>query len=371
MHAAHLELGATMVDFAGFEMPLQYTSIIEEHLTVRRTVGMFDVSHMGEIIIRGEGAEALLRRLLTKDVRGKRIGQAVYGHLLDEGGRILDDTIVFRLDEEEFLMIPNASTQERVLRWVRGHSDGVEVIDVGHRVSCLAIQGPVAKELLEDVIHADLRSMHRFTGTLADPTIGEGAEAFLGDILGERGKGARCFVSRTGYTGEDGFEVFVENSMAMSLWNHLLRIGAAHGLRPAGLGARDTLRLEMGYLLSGTDFDGSQTTLQTGPSFALDWEHEFIGREALMEQRRGDYERLVGFELVGRGVPRHGYPIYADEEIGRVTSGTMSPCLGRGIGMGYVRPPHHEAGTRLLIGIRGRMAEARIVTPPFIERRGR
>lgn len=393
LHSTHVSLGARMIEFAGWEMPVQYTSITEEHMAVRTAAGMFDVSHMGDLIIRGEGARELLQRLLTNDITGAGVGQAVYAHIPDDRGRILDDTIVTQIRRGEYLLVPNAGTTPKILAWVREHATKEEVVDASDRLACIALQGPRSERILQTLTPYDLSTMRRFTGDFVDlhftgnplpPTLHDfRPTGFLTDLfsfeVSQRPRGVpkagggfaeQCYVSRTGYTGEDGFEILMENSSAASLWGLLMHVGKGYGLIPAGLGARDTLRLEMGYLLSGTDFDGTQTSLQTGPSWVVTWDHEFIGRDALLEQKRlGNYRRLVGFEMVGRGIPRHGYPIMAGgAEIGKVTSGTMSPMLSKGIGLGYVDAGFHKEGTDIGVGIRDATVPATVARPPFIRR---
>jgi aminomethyltransferase len=374
-----------MVPFGGWEMPLQYASIVEEHLAVRKAAGLFDVSHMGDIMIRGPGARGALSDLLTNNVEALPVGKGIYGHLLDEEGRIIDDTIVYRMREETYLMVPNASTTERVLAWVRAHSQEQEVIDVSRRVACLALQGPRAREVLGPLTTADLGTMKRNSARMARFCAGEDLaegivgrhrpSGFLRDLLGENGQPEgmasyteACFLCRTGYTGEDGFEILVESEAAPALWRVLLRAGEALGLRPCGLGARDTLRLEMGYLLSGTDFDGSQTSLMTGPPWVVKMGRDFIGKAALARQQASDdYPRLVGLEMMERGVPRHGYEVVVGGEVvGKVTSGTMSPCLRKGVALGYVSPPHHQEGTEVEIVIRGAAVKAKVAKLPFV-----
>lgn len=395
LHDSHVELGARMIEFAGWEMPVQYTSITEEHLAVRNAAGLFDVSHMGDIIIRGKGARDLLRKLLTNDVKGMPVGQAMYAHILDEGGRIMDDTIVTLIRNGEYLMVPNAATTPRIISWVREHADDQEIVDASDRLSCIALQGPRAQEILQKMTAHDLSAMKRFTGDFVDLSIGGNPipiipydfrpQGFLTEVFAFEMKqrpiapskthsefAEKCYISRTGYTGEDGFEILLENASAKVLWNILLYLGTSRGLIPAGLGARDTLRLEMGYLLSGTDFDGTQTSLQTGPAWVMKWDHDFIGRSALLDQKqRDDYQRLVGIEMLDRGVPRHGYPIMKDERvIGRVTSGTMSPSLRKGVGLGYVGSPYDTVGTDVDIQIRDARVRARVSKPPFFKKRG-
>jgi aminomethyltransferase len=390
LYDEHLALKAKMVSFAGWEMPVQYKGIIEEHTAVRRDAGMFDVSHMGDIIIKGPGAVDLADRLITNNVKGLAVGKAVYGHILNEEGHILDDTIIYHWREGEYLMVPNAATTDRILQWVRAHATTQQVVDVSSRLACIALQGPKAVEILDQIAVYDVRSMKRISGDfmelMAEGRKVEGATddfqtaGFLCDVHEEScrpgTKGTRatfleqCYVSRTGYTGEDGFEILLEAASAPALWRVLLRLGREMGLEPAGLGARDTLRLEMGFLLSGTDFDGAQSSVQTGPPWVIKLDHDFIGREALIRQKEADdYERLVCLELIDKGIPRHGYQIaVGGEQVGRVTSGTLSPCLRKGIAMGYVRAPYHQLGTEVDVVIRGALAKARVVKPPFFRR---
>ncbi len=380
LYSAHLQAGARIVDFAGWEMPIQYTSILEEHKAVRRAAGLFDVSHMGDLIIRGEGAEDLLRRILTNDIKGFPIGKGMYGHLLDEQGRIIDDSYTFPIAAGQFLFIPNASTKDTVLNWMRKHARREEIIDVTDRLVALALQGPRSQEILQKLTDLDLSTMKKSRGEFVDIRLAIPAcfepTGFLTDLLPEElsqtkiKRGERCYITRTGYTGEDGFEILIESASGLHLWRTLLREGEQYGLVPAGLGARDLLRLEMGFLLSGTDFDGSQSTIQTGPPWVIKWSHDFIGKEAMLRQKEeGDYPVLVGLEVTGRGIPRHGYDIKAEGKvIGKVTSGTLSPCLKKGIAMGYVDQPHQAEGTNVVIAIRDNEVPAVVVKPPFIKK---
>ncbi|HTY47284.1 MAG TPA: glycine cleavage system aminomethyltransferase GcvT [Methanomassiliicoccales archaeon] len=392
LYAEHVKLGAKIIPFAGWDMPVFYTSIIDEHVAVRKAAGAFDVSHMGDIIIRGRGARELIRRLMTNDIDDWPVGRALYGHLLDDDGVIIDDVIVYHWIEGEYLMVPNAATTFKVLDWVKAHADGQEIIDVSERLACIALQGPKAIEILEEITFYDVAGMKHFTGAFMD-LFAEGENTkgladdfeqagFLCDTItrqcrpGTKGTVAGDYsevgyVSRTGYTGEDGFEVLVESTSVAPLWRILLRVGEKHGLKPAGLGARDTLRLEMGYLLSGTDFYGAQTSLQTGPKWVVKLEHDFIGKPALVrQQREGDYPVLVGLEVLGKGIPRHGYEIVKDgAAVGHVTSGSLSPCLNKGIALGYVRPPYHELGTNLDVLVRGTNLPAKVVPTPFYRKK--
>ena len=360
-----------MVDFAGWEMPMQYTSILEEHRAVREAAGLFDVSHMGDIIVRGAGAEDDLRGLLTNDIKGLPEGKGIYGHLLDEKGAIIDDTMTFHMLPGTYLHVPNASTAPRVYEWIRRHIMS-EAIDVSERVAAMALQGPRAAAILQRLTNCDVSSLKRMHGAFMTLNVGAKETAFLPDILGLDAPydGVQAYVTRSGYTGEDGFEVLVSASAAVPVWGAILAAGSEHGLMPCGLGARDLLRLEMGFLLSGTDFDGRQTTLQTGPGWALKWEHEFIGRDALIRLRELPYRRLVGLELQEKGIPRHGYAVRANgRDVGTVTSGSMSPMLGKGIALAYVDPEHASPGEEMEMVIRDRPVRAKVVVTPFIGKR--
>ena len=350
-----------MVEFAGWEMPIQYSGIIEEHLHVRGRCGLFDVSHMGDLLIRGTDAAKQLDGIITNPISKAPVGKAVYGHLLNTDGQIIDDIITYHIVQGQYLMVPNASNVDRVREWVMERTKGLEVVDLSTRLACIAVQGPLAQEVLQGICSIDLAAIGRFHGAFAF-LAGE-SSGFLQDLLPTEGSGVGCYVARTGYTGEDGFEVLVEGKVAPWLWRRLLQ---DERVRPIGLGARDTLRLEMGYLLSGTDFDGRQTSLQTGPSWVVKMDHPFIGRDVLIMQRERPYDVLVGMELLGKGVPRHGYDIvHNGKVVGKVTSGNMSPCLRTGVALGYVPQKLSHPGTELAISIRGDPIPAKVVEVPF------
>ena len=366
-----------MVWFAGWEMPIQYTSIIDEHMTVRNAAGAFDVSHMGDFIIRGPGAGEAIDLLMTNAVRGAPVGRCVYSHLLDDRGAILDDTIASPLGKDEYFIVPNAATASKMRKWVEGHLDGPELVDMSMDLAAIAVQGPKAKDVVGMLTSADLGPVKFFWATFArlDGIKAKGSEPKTDLLKGRRsangsGKGIKAYLSRTGYTGEDGFEIVCENADAPDVWRAVLEKGKDIGLRPIGLGARDTLRLEKALLLSGTDFDGSQTSIQTGPSWVVDWGHEFIGKGVLEGQRASrSYDKLVCMAAKDKGIPRHGYEIHRDgRRVGTVTSGTLSPVLKKGIAMGYVPMGLSAVGTEVHVKVRDTLVAAEVVKPPFVKR---
>ncbi len=355
LYDAHRALGARMVDFAGWEMPVQYQGIIDEHTAVRTRAGLFDVSHMGEIELRGPGALDACQRATANDVRRLRDGTAQYSLLLDPRGGIVDDIIVHRLAAERLMICVNASNRAPDFAYLREHARGADVVDVSDATALLALQGPRATAILARCTALPLADIPRFAF----------AEAPVA--------GRRALVAHTGYTGEDGWELYAATGDAVTLWDALLAAGKADGISPAGLGARDTLRLEAALPLYGHELG-----LDTSPYEArLGWvvhpeKGDFIGRDALLAaQARGPRRRLVGVELVDAGVPRADYRVLRDgQAVGALTSGTKSPTLGKGIALGYVEPAASAAGTTLAVEIRGRAAAARVVPLPFYRRGG-
>ncbi len=351
LHAAHAEAGARMVPFGGWEMPLQYAGILEEHRTVRRAVGLFDVSHMGEFEVSGRDALASLQHLTTNDVAALRVGQVQYTLLCSPAGGIVDDLTLHRLADDRFMLTVNASNIEADWAWVTAQSRGdARWRDSSAQTALLAVQGPRAEHVV---------------GTLADRDLG--ALRYYHFTEGSVG-GVRALISRTGYTGEDGFELYVEAVGAERLWRALLEGGANAGIAPIGLGARDTLRLEMRYVLYGSDIDQTTNPLEAG----LGWvvrpaKGDFIGREAIEKVRAAGLTRtLVGFEMVERAVARHGYRILGDgREIGVVTSGSYGPSVDRYIGIGYVETAHSAVGSGIQVEVRGTARAARVVKTPF------
>jgi aminomethyltransferase len=379
LYDRHIALGAKMFEFGGWEMPLWYTSIGEEHLAVRNDVGIFDASHMGKILVTGDGAGEDFGHLVTRNLSKYLPGKCVYAHLLDGQGRIIDDLIVTKLSPDSFFVVCNASTRPKVIDWISGRKMPFQFTDMTADFSCLAIQGPKAAELMSRIASPAVMNLRRYHGGLTmlglPGDMKDDGQAFSWgekiSLLTDRNMGgATAFVTRTGYTGEDGFEIFASSADTGFVWDGLLRIGTDLGIRPIGLGARDTLRLEMCYLLSGHDFDGSQTPLQADAEFAVDWDHGFIGKESLERQKTEEYSRLVAFASVGKGIPRGGYQLLSESggRIGKSTSGTMSPSLRIGIGMGYVPPGHAKVGTKISYEVGGRSVEAKVVEKPFLKK---
>lgn len=351
----HVKLGGHLVEFAGWEMPLYYGSIIEEHMAVRQKVGLFDVSHMGELLFSGNNAAAELDRLSTNGLLDAKKGSCTYTHHLDEDGRIIDDTIATRISDEEFLTVPNASKTDEVLSWVRANLK-CSVTDASSNVCCLALQGPNAAQVMQKIV-PDATQLASFTGMFSKGGQGPFASAL------ENGE---IFVSRTGYTGEDGFELFVHSKDGAATWRRLLEEGKELGIRPVGLGARDSLRLEKCYLLSGTDFDGKQSTLETGYNWIINWNHDFVGKGALLRQKEeGGYPKLASILTEGKLIPRHGDSIRSNAGEGRVTSGGYSPILGKAVAMGYITP-WARPDESVELTVRGRAVPGRVIKPPFI-----
>ncbi|UVT15811.1 MAG: glycine cleavage system aminomethyltransferase GcvT [Nitrospira sp.] len=355
----HRAAGAKLVDFAGWEMPIQYTGVVDEYQTVRCKAGLFDVSHMGRIVVSGSGAESFLQRMTTNDLATLKPLYAQYSMLCNEQGGIKDDIFVYRLARAgEFLLCVNASNRDKVLSWLREHSQAFpdcHISDRSAEIAQIALQGSAARSIvaalgLIELDHLKLR---------------ESTTLRIG--------GVECLVARTGYTGEFGYEFYVYGQ-ASTVWERLLDTGKPFGLKPAGLGARDLLRLEMGYLLYGNDIDEGTTPIEAGAEWAVNFEKgEFLGKTVLTAQlQAGVSRRFVGFELLEKGVPRHGFKILSSSPpqspIGEVTSGNLSPLLQKGIGLGFVSSAYMKPGTDVMIDIRGKMVPARIVKPPFYRR---
>lgn len=349
--AAHRRLGARLVPFAGFEMPVQYEGIKAEHRAVRERAGLFDVSHMGQIHLSGPEANAALERLLSCRVDSLRPGRVRYGLLCNERGGVVDDVTVYREDDEKLFLCVNAANHAKDLAWVKEHAAGAEVRDRSAETALLALQGPASAELLARLASPDPGALRRFRFAPAKVA------------------GHEALVSRTGYTGSDGFELYVDAGSAEAVWNALLEAGEASGVVPAGLGARDTLRIEAALPLYGHELDDATSPLEARLDRFVKLERGgFLGAEALARVReRGPERLLVGFVLEGRGVARAEYPLAREgEAVGIVTSGAPSPTLGKSIGLGYVPPPLAEPGARLDVVVRGRAVPVRVVETPFV-----
>ena len=352
LHAVHLSLGAKMVPFAGFEMPIQYPGGIRaEHAAVRAAAGLFDVSHMGEFTVRGPQAEAFVQHLTVNDVSRVAPGQAQYSALCNETGHVLDDLLVYRF-QDRFVLVVNAGNRAKDWDWAQKHAAAFDVAlsDDSDRIALLAVQGPVASRIVAPLTPAALDAVgyYRFV------------EAPVA--------GVDAVVSRTGYTGEDGFELYVPADGAAELWRALSEAGADHGLAPAGLGSRDSLRLEMGYALYGNDLSESYTAIESGLGWIVKLDAgDFVGREALAaEKAKGPARRLAGVRLLERGFPRPGYPlVHEGRDAGVVTSGVASPSLGIGVAMGYLPARAARPGTEVGVRIRDRVVRGRVERPPF------
>lgn len=359
LHARHRALGARMTPFGGWDMPLQYSGIAEEHRVVRTAAGLFDVSHMGEVEIAGDDALAAVQRIASNDARKLQPGRAQYSALTTPEGTVVDDLLVYQLAAGHYLLVINAANIAKDVAWIRKEiapaGDAVAV-NASSRYALIALQGPRAAAILQALTAVELDGIEYYTFA-------------NGEVAN-----VRATISRTGYTGEDGFELFVPPAQADAVWTALLAAGGSEGLLPAGLGARDTLRLEAGMRLSGQDMDETTTLIEAGLGWTVGWDKEsFIGREALLEQKRtGPARKLVGFEMLDRGIARHDHAVYAGtDRVGRVTSGTLTPFLQKAVGMAYVPVELAARDTELSIDVRGRRLRARVVRMPFYRRSSR
>ncbi|MEF8831987.1 MAG: glycine cleavage system aminomethyltransferase GcvT [Candidatus Thermoplasmatota archaeon] len=361
LHENHVEADARMTNFGGYEMPLKFSSINKEHKSVREEVGIFDVSHMGQIYLEGDGAIEFISKHCTMDITDSEVGQLKYAHMLNEEGGILDDTIVAKLSEDSCYIVPNVGNNERIYDWFAKQGGEEYLTDVTEETSMFAIQGPDAEETLQELTDADLSEIDFFQSKQIEINY---------DIMEKFDEdwpvADKPIVQRSGYTGEDGFEIALPNDAAVELWEQLQDLEDSP--TKCGLGARDTLRIEFGFLLAGQDFDESRTTLETGwAEDAIEWDHDFVGKEKLEEMKDEDHQLLKGFEMEDKGIPRHGYKIFADdEEIGEVTSGTRSPTLKKGIGLAYIEPGYQEEGTEIKVEIRDEKRDAVVKNPPFV-----
>ncbi|HVS00944.1 MAG TPA: glycine cleavage system aminomethyltransferase GcvT [Thermoanaerobaculia bacterium] len=357
LYTSHVELAGRMVPFAGWEMPVQYAGVIDEHRAVRTAAGLFDVSHMGEVRVRGEGAEAFLQWLTPNDVSKLAPGRAHYSGLLTEQGTYVDDVLIYRLAADDFLVVVNASNAPRDVEWIAsraGDFQGVQVDDVSDDYALLALQGPLALDILKPIAPPETAGL-RYYGFLQ------------GEVAGRK-----ALISRTGYTGEDGFELYLAPEDAPHVWRLLLAAGGDRGIAPAGLGARDTLRLDAAMALYGHEIDETTTPFEAGLGWVVKLDKgDFLGREALAAQREAGLRRkLVGFEVQGRGIAREGHAVLSPEgeAVGKVTSGTWSPTFEKAIGMAYVPVEMAAPGTSLRLDVRGRQVPAAVVELPFYRR---
>lgn len=353
--AKHIALGAKMAEFAGYNMPISYSGINDEHATVRRNAGVFDVSHMGEFILKGEQALDLIQRVTSNDASKLRAGQAQYSCLPNEKGGIVDDLLVYCIEENNvYMLVVNASNIEKDWNWIRQHdTQQVEMHNISDKTGLLAVQGPNATRILQPLTEMDIQNLKYYTFV-------KGRFAGVDNVL----------ISATGYTGAGGVEIYFEDKdgAAGKIWDAIFEAGTPQGLKPAGLGARDTLRLEMGFCLYGNDIDDTTSPLEAGLGWITKFTKDFTSRALFEKQKAEGLERkLVGFEMTDKGIPRHGYEICdADNQvIGVVTSGTQSPSLGKAIGMGYVRTPFAGIGSDIYIRVREKSLKAKVAKIPF------
>ena len=351
----HQTLGAKMVPFAGFNMPVSYQGVNQEHLCVREAVGVFDVSHMGEFFVSGPNALALIQKISSNDAATMNDGQAQYSCMPNDQGGIVDDLIVYRFSRNHYMLVVNASNIEKDWQWINKHNTMEAIIENrSDDFSLLAVQGPKARAVVQKLTETNLRTIkfYRFT---------------TGRIAGQND----VIISNTGYTGSGGFELYCANDQVKEIWDALLEAGAGEGIQPIGLAARDTLRLEMGYCLYGNDIDDTTSPIQAGLGWITKFTKDFINSATLaLEKQNGPKAKLCAFELLERGIPRTGYPITQEDgtAIGRVTSGTMSPSLGKGIGLGYVQVPHNKVDQTIYISVRKKQLPAKVVKLPFYKK---
>lgn len=352
----HQAAGAKMAEFAGYYMPISYTGINDEHATVRNNAGVFDVSHMGEFILKGEGALDLIQRVTTNDASKLTVGKAQYSCLTNEKGGIVDDLIIYCLEENKaYMIVVNASNIDKDWNWISSfNTSNVEMHNISEKTCLLAVQGPNATKILQPLTDTDIMNLKYYTFV-------RGTFAGVNNVI----------VSATGYTGSGGVEIYFENKddNADKIWNAIFDAGKPQGLKPIGLGARDTLRLEMGYCLYGNDIDDTTTPLEGGLGWITKFTKDFTAREILEKQKvEGVTRKLVGFEMVDKGIPRHGYEIVDESgnKIGEVTSGTQAPSLGKAVGLGYVSKAHSSIDSNIYIKVRDKQLLAKVTKVPFV-----
>ncbi len=351
----HISLGAKMIEFAGYNMPVSYTGLNDEHATVRNAVGVFDVSHMGEFILKGDNALNLIQALTTNDASVLTDGKAQYSCLPNGKGGIVDDLLVYRIDAKTYMLVVNASNIDKDWNWISSHNKwNVDMKNISERTSLLAIQGPRALDTLQKLTTIKLSEIPYYSFV-------------KGDFCGIE----NVVVSNTGYTGAGGFELYFDNEHAAKIWDAIFQAGHEFGIKPIGLGARDTLRLEMGFCLYGNDIDDTTSPLEAGLGWITKFSKDFTDKQPMLSlKEKGVSKKLVGFEMIDRGIPRHGYPIVnADgNNIGIVTSGTQSPTLNKAIGMGYVKTEFAKADTEIFVQIRDKNIKAKMVKIPFLKK---
>jgi aminomethyltransferase len=350
----HVKLGAKMVPFAGYVMPVRYSSDIEEHMTVRKGVGVFDVSHMGEFTVRGPHALDLIQRVTTNDASNLADGQAQYSCLPNESGGIVDDLIIYKKKENDYLIVVNASNIEKDWNWIsRFNTKGAEMKNISDDLCLFAVQGPKATKVLQKLTPVDLSAIK-----------------YYHFAIGTFGGASEVIISNTGYTGAGGFEIYVNKNVAEKTWNAIFEAGKEEDIKPIGLGARDTLRLEMGFCLYGNDIDDTTSPLEAGLGWITKFTKDFTNSASLKAQKEsGVKKKLVGFKMIDKGIPRHDYIIKdaSGNPLGKVTSGTMSPMLGIGIGLGYVTIENSKPGSEIYIDVRGKLLKAQVNKLPLIE----
>ncbi len=355
LYDIHVNLGARIIDYHNFLMPLQYDGIISEHKNVRKNAGLFDISHMGEIVIEGKGATELVQRVITNDINNLPDYKALYTPICDDEGGIIDDIVVFKYNREKYILVVNCVNTNKDNKWInKFKKDNTNINNLSDHIALLAVQGPKSEDIIRLICGEECAVLSRFRFT----------EVTKNEM--------KLTVSRTGYTGEDGFEIFVNQSQCVNLWNILLEKGKGIGLKPAGLGARDTLRLEAGYLLYGNDIDDYVTPLEANIGWTVKFNKvDFIGKDSLLRLKKYGLKRmLVAFKMLDKGIPRTGNEItYHNNVIGKVTSGTFSPTMEIGIGLGYVLKRFAENKSQVSIKIRGREHPADIVNTPFIQKK--
>ncbi|WP_221394327.1 glycine cleavage system aminomethyltransferase GcvT [Dyadobacter sp. NIV53] len=354
LHQIHIDLGAKIVPFAGFNMPVRYSSDLEEHHTVRNNVGVFDVSHMGEFSVKGPKALDLIQKVTANDASALYDGKVQYSYLPNAEGGVVDDLLVYRIAEDDYMLVVNASNIEKDWNWIQNHNtEGVEMSNLSDDLCLLAVQGPNATATLQKLTEVDLAAMEYYTFKI-------GQMAGINEVI----------ISATGYTGSGGFEIYIKNEDAGKMWNAIFEAGKEFDIKPVGLGARDTLRLEKGFCLYGNDIDDATSPLEAGLGWVTKFSKSFINSENLkLQKETGLQNKLIGFEMIDRGIPRGHYELYdADgNKLGDVTSGTQSPTLQKGVGLGYVPTAYSKPETEIFVKVRDRMLKAKVVKLPFVK----